>query len=92
MAKAQEEDSVFRIRSAEDLYQVLTNKEALEKMLQQGLREEHMQYKDRIVELFMNMKDKIKVEDLSLLDISKANIYLISIISILVIVFTSSLY
>jgi hypothetical protein len=42
----------------------LTDKEALEKVLQQGLKEEHMQYKDRIVELFMNMKDRIKVEDL----------------------------
>jgi hypothetical protein len=64
LAKAQEEDSVFRIKSAEDVYQVLTDKDALEKVLQQGLKEEHMQYKDRIVGLFMNMKDRIKVEDL----------------------------
>jgi hypothetical protein len=42
----------------------LTDKEALEKILQQGLKEEHMQYKDRIVEFFMNMKDRIKVEDM----------------------------
>jgi hypothetical protein len=47
LAKAQEEDSGFRIKSAEDVYQVLTDKE-----------EEHMQYKDRIVEFFMNMKDR----------------------------------
>jgi hypothetical protein len=33
-------------------------------VLQQGLKEEHMQYKDRIVEFFMNMKDRIKVEEL----------------------------
>src|SRR5215207_10688 len=64
LAKAQEEDSVFRIRSAEDVYQVLTNNETLEMVLQQGLKEEHKQYKDRIVELFTNMKDRIKVEDL----------------------------
>ena len=64
LAKAQEEDSVFRIKSAEDVYQVLTNKEILEKILQQGLKEEHMQYKDGIVELFMNMKGRIKVQDL----------------------------
>ncbi|HEU4822807.1 MAG TPA: hypothetical protein VFS97_05220 [Nitrososphaeraceae archaeon] len=64
LAKAQEEDSVFRIKSAEDVYQVLTNRETLEKVLQQGLKEEHKQYKDKIVELFMNMKDRIKVEDL----------------------------
>jgi hypothetical protein len=65
LAKAQEEDSVFRIKSAEDAYQVLTDKETLGKVLQQGLKEEHMQYKDRIVELLTNMKDRIKVEDLT---------------------------
>ena len=64
LAKAQEEDSVFRIRSAADAYEVLTNKETLEKVLHQGLKEEHMRYKDRIVELFTNIKDRIKVEDL----------------------------
>jgi hypothetical protein len=64
LAKAQEEDSVFRIRSAADTYQVLTSRETLEMVLQQGLKEEHMQYKDRIVELFTNMKNRIKVEDL----------------------------
>ena len=63
LAKAQEEDFVFRIKSAEDVYYILTDKEALEKILQQGLKEEHKQYKDRIVEFLMNMKDRIKVED-----------------------------
>jgi hypothetical protein len=55
LAKAQEEGSVFRIKSAADAYHVLTDKEVLEKVLQQGLKEEHIQYKDRIVELFTNM-------------------------------------
>jgi hypothetical protein len=32
-------------------------------VLQQGLKEEHKEYKDRI-EFFMNMKDRIKVEEL----------------------------
>jgi hypothetical protein len=64
LAKAQEEDSVFRVRSAEDAYQVLTDKETLGKVLQQGLTERHMQHKDRIMKLFTNMKDRIKVEDL----------------------------
>jgi hypothetical protein len=64
LAKTQQEDSMFKIKSAEDVYQVLTNKETLKMVLQQGLKEEYMQYKDRIVELFMNMKDRIKVEDL----------------------------
>ena len=34
LAKAQEEDSVFRIESVEDVYHVLTNKEILEKVLE----------------------------------------------------------
>jgi hypothetical protein len=65
LAKAQEEHSVYRIRSAADAYEALTNKEILEKVLHQGLKEEHMQYKDKIVELFTNMKDRIKAEDLT---------------------------
>jgi hypothetical protein len=64
LVKAQEKDSVFRIKSAEDVYRVLTDKETLEKVLQQGLKEEYKQYRDRIVELLMNIKDRIKVEDL----------------------------
>jgi hypothetical protein len=64
LAKAQE-DSVHRIGSAAaDAYHTLTNREMLEIVLQQGLKEEHMQYKDRILELFTNLKDRIKVEDL----------------------------
>ena len=64
LAKAQEEDSMFRIRSAPDAYQALTNRETLEMVLQQGLKEEHMQYKDSIVDILTNMKDKIRMEDL----------------------------
>jgi hypothetical protein len=65
LAKAKEEDSVFRIRNAEDVYKVLTDKEKWDgKVLLQGLKEEHMQHKDSIVEFFMDMKDRIKVEDM----------------------------
>jgi hypothetical protein len=63
LVRAQEEDSVFRITA--DVYQVLTNKGTLELVLQRGLKEKHMQYKDKIMELFTNMKDRIKVEDLT---------------------------
>jgi hypothetical protein len=66
LAKAQEKDSVFMIKSAEDVYKMLTDKEAWEKVLQQGLKEEHKQYKAKIIEFFVNMKDRIKVEDLTL--------------------------
>jgi hypothetical protein len=64
LARALEEDSVFRIKSAADVYHVPTNKDTLEIVLRQGLKEEHMRSEDRIVEYFINMKDKIKVEDL----------------------------
>ena len=63
LTKATEQDSIFKI-SVEDVYHVLTDKETLEKVLQQGLKEEHRQYKDNIVVFFMNMKDRIKVNDL----------------------------
>jgi hypothetical protein len=66
LAKAQEEDSVFRIKSVEDVYHALTEREALERVLKQGLKEEHKQYKDGIVKFLMNMKDKIKLDDLTL--------------------------
>jgi hypothetical protein len=65
LAKAKEEDSVFRIKSVEDVFHVLTNEETLEKVLKQGLKEEHKKYKNSIVNLFINMKDRIKVEDLT---------------------------
>jgi hypothetical protein len=37
LGKAQEEDSVFWIKSVEGVYHTLTNKETLEKVLHQGL-------------------------------------------------------
>jgi hypothetical protein len=64
LAKAQEEDSVFRIRRAADAYQALTNRETLEMALQRGLKEEHRRYKDEIVRFFMNMKDRVRAENL----------------------------
>ncbi|MGA8107760.1 MAG: hypothetical protein WB815_14010, partial [Nitrososphaeraceae archaeon] len=45
LAKAREEDIVFCIKSAEDVYKVLTDKETLGKVLDQGLKEKHKQYK-----------------------------------------------
>lgn len=65
LAKARGEDSVFKIKSAADVHEALTNKETLEMVLQQGLKEEHMRYKDEIVKLLMGMKDRIKTNDLT---------------------------
>jgi hypothetical protein len=64
LGKAEGEDSVYRIKSAEHVYHTLTDKETLEKVLQQGLKDEHKQHKDDIVKFLMNMKDKIRVEDM----------------------------
>jgi hypothetical protein len=47
------------------VFHVLTDKEVLEKALQQGLNEEQKQYKDSIAEFLMKMKDRSKVEDLT---------------------------
>lgn len=55
---------MFCIKSAEDVYKVLTDKETLGKVLDQGLKEKHKQYKAKIIEFFVNIKDRIKVEDL----------------------------
>jgi hypothetical protein len=38
----------------------------IEKLLQQGLEEEYQQYKDQILEFFMNIKGSISIEDLRL--------------------------
>ena len=64
LAKAQDEDSVFRIRSAADAHYALTNRGTLEMVLHQGLKEKHMQYKDKILDILTKMNDKIRIEDL----------------------------
>jgi hypothetical protein len=66
--KAQEkETSNIQIKTVQDIYHALTNTDTLNKILEQGLKEEeHMKYKDHIVEFFMSFKDKITIEDLRL--------------------------
>jgi len=58
------EPSVVPIRSAQDVYNALTDRETLDTILQQGLDEEHQKYKDEIVELFMSIKDKVAITDI----------------------------
>jgi hypothetical protein len=59
--------SVIWINSPQDLYEVLTNKEALEMVLNQGLGEERKKYKDAIMEFFTNpkIKDRVNINDLT---------------------------
>jgi hypothetical protein len=52
------------IRNVQDVYNVLTDRETLNKVLEQGLDEEYQQYKDQIVDFFMRMKNRVRIEDL----------------------------
>jgi hypothetical protein len=54
------------IRNVQDVYNALTEKETLSKVLEQGLDEEYQRHITEIVNIFMNIKDKIKIEDLTL--------------------------
>jgi hypothetical protein len=63
--KARKEKSTVQIKNVEDIYNVLTDGETLDKLLQQGLDEKHLEYKDEIVEFFMSIKDKVRMEDLT---------------------------
>jgi hypothetical protein len=52
------------IRNVQDVYNVLTDTDMFDKLLQQGLEEEYQQYKDQIVEFFMRIKNRVRIEDL----------------------------
>jgi hypothetical protein len=58
------------IRNVKDVYNALTDRDMFDKLLQQGLDEEYQRYRDKLVNLFMGLKekDKIKIEDLTLYD------------------------
>ena len=56
--------SIIPIRNASDIYHALTNRETLDKILEQGLDEEHQKYKNKLVNFFMGIKDKIRIGDL----------------------------
>lgn len=63
--KATKENSIVPIKNLEDIYNALTDRETLDKLLQQELEEEHLKYKDGMVEYFMSIKDNVKMEDLT---------------------------
>lgn len=65
--------SKVSIRNASDIYHALTDREMLEKILEQGLDEEHQKHRDDIVEFFMCIKDYVRKEDLSLEQTSNAS-------------------
>jgi hypothetical protein len=63
--KAKKEGSAVSIKNVEDIYNALTDRETLDKLLQQELGEEQLEYKDELVEFFMRIKDTIRMEDLA---------------------------
>lgn len=55
------------IRNVQDVYNALTDRETLDKVLEQGLDdEEYQEHREELVNLFIGLKDKIKIEDLTL--------------------------
>ncbi len=80
LAVARRDGSAIQIKNKQDLYRALTNPEMLDLILEQGLeyvlsdretfndisRFEQLQRgnRDKIVDYFMNIKDKIKPEEL----------------------------
>jgi hypothetical protein len=56
--------SIVPIRNAQDIYTVLTDRETLDKILEQGLDEENLKHKDVVINFFMSIKDKVRIEDL----------------------------
>jgi hypothetical protein len=63
--KAKKEESVVPIKNVEDIYVALTDRETLDKLLQQELDENQLEYKDEILEFFMSIRDAIRMEDLT---------------------------
>ena len=80
LAVARKDTSAVQIKNKQDLYQALTNREMLDMMLEQGLdyilsdketfddmskfNQLQKDNRDKIVDYFMNIKDKIKLEEL----------------------------
>ena len=63
-AEAEKDTSKIQIKNVEDVYNALTDRETLDAILQRELDEGNEKYKDNIVELFMSIKDKVRIEDL----------------------------
>jgi hypothetical protein len=80
LAVARKDSSAVQIKNKEDLYRALTNREMLYMILEQGYdyvlldkrtsddtsRFEQLQKdnRDKIIDYFMNIKDKVKLEEL----------------------------
>jgi hypothetical protein len=66
--------SIVPIRNVEDIFAALKDSDTLAKVLKQGLEERHLSYIEPIVKWFMDIKDKIKKEDLRIVPSFTSNI------------------
>ena len=62
-AKAEKENSKIQIKTVQDIYHALIDREMLDKVLEEGLDKENLKYKDKIVASFIAVKDKVRIED-----------------------------
>jgi hypothetical protein len=53
------------IKNIEDVYNALTDRDTLDNLLQRELDEVQLKYKDELLEFFMNIKDYVRIEDLT---------------------------
>lgn len=65
--------SIVPIRNVDDVFAALKDGETLSKVLEQGLEEQYLSMKERIVKEFMSKKDKFKKEDLRIVPIDPSN-------------------
>ena len=65
LIKARKVNSIVQIMNVEDIYNALNDRETLDKLLQQGLDDSGLKYKEEIVDFFMSIKDDIRIEELT---------------------------
>ena len=54
------------MNNLDDIFEILTNKEKLDTVLQIGLDKKYLQYKDELVQFFMSIKGNVRREDLAI--------------------------
>jgi hypothetical protein len=52
------------MRNLDDIFEILTNKEKLDIVLQIALDKKYLQHKDQLIKFFMSIKGNVKREDL----------------------------
>lgn len=66
--------SILPMRNLDDIFELLTNKEKLDIVLEIGLDKKYLQYKDKLVEFFISIKSNARKQDLVVRSLSVHNI------------------